>query len=1151
MPPWSYLFIAQPEDSLLYTSQYDPVLVVLSCAIAFFAAYASLLIAQRAVVQVRMVSRWLWLGLSGMSLGLGIWSMHFVGMIALSLPCATSYDPELTLLSMLPAIAACSLALALITREKLSPIALVLGGVLLGLGIVGMHFSGMAALRLDGLVRYNLQWVLLAGLWAVLLATLAIWLNRRLRVLSAHRRRFGKALTAAVLSLAIAAMHYTAMASAYFLRGPGEEPAASDYSVTSLAYLTLIVTAVVILLAVAANLTVGSGLRIFKNIYRQIAALIIAWCGLTWLGVSYYHDEYVSNTLQQRQQLAQLTLENLVNDIDRRARDIKGIALIYASHQDVMHALREYKPGSSAIPAPRQIKLNQNLRDLASHMGVDAVWIVSPTGEIIAASNFDQPDNPIGTRLAERHRLLLTQHGAAYRLGIEDKKADLIYTHPVEEGGKAIGQVLVKRSISGAPPLDEQKFFATDAEGLVIYSPDQRLLRRVLPPLPGQGLQATLQQIPSSSKLPPIQLEAWPDARLPGTLRIEEWPMPSVLVSAKAVDGLLTLHLAQQMLDLGRLQIEENWLILLIASTGSMLILALTAILLWQRESNQISDDLRIAAIAFETQGMMMITDPDRMIIRANQALLRFTGYPSSKTIGRRADVLQSDRIHEAQIESPWNVAEKTGSWQGEFWLQRQNGETSPTWLTLNAVHDSLNRITHFVGMLIDISKLKSAEEQVKELAYYDPLTKLPNRRMLIDRLRKALAHSLRTGRLGVLIFIDLDNFKFINDSLGHDKGDLLLCEVAHRLQAIVREGDTVARLSGDEFVVMLEGLHLEPEKVAQDARVVGDKFLASLSIPYQLAGYSAHSSASIGVALFGEKQDTIEAILKRADLAMYQSKAAGRNALHFFDPNMQAAVDTRAALELDLRAAIDREQLQLYYQIQVDETGQITGVEALIRWNHPERGLLLPDAFISIAEEIGLIVPIGEWVLKTACLQLVEWSLLPEANNLRLAVNISPRQFHHPDFVERVKSIIRETGANPRLLELEITEGLLLLDIEDTISKMEKLKQSELGIGFTLDDFGIGYSSLAYLQRLPLDQLKIDRSFLVNIFMNKNDAAIVRSIIALAHSMSLKVVAEGVETKPQRDFLHKLGCTSCQGYYFGEPKVAKDLPFIPKTTGA
>lgn len=1152
MPVWTDLFISRPDNNLLYTSQYDPVLVALSWAMAFFAAYASLLTGQRATGYASIGVRRLWLGLSGMSLGLGIWSMHFVGMLALSLPCATSYEPSLTLLSMLPGIAACSLAMVLITREELAPPTLALGGLLLGAGIVGMHFSGMSAMRLDGLLRYDLQLVILASLLAVLLATLAIWLNFQLPSLSTHLRRYNRALTAAIISLAITAMHYTAMASAYFLRGDGQAPVTSDFSPTTLAYLTLTIVTALILLTVASNLIAGSSLRIFQNFYKQIGLLIIGWCGLSWLGVSHYQDKFVGETINERQQLAQLSLENLVHQIDWQTREIKGVAAIYSSHELVLRALREFKPGSAPAMPTGQNKLNQSLRETAMNMAMDVIWVSGPEGTVIAASNFDTPDNPIGTRLPERSRLEQIQLNQAQRLDIDAKAAQLIYYQPVDSADKAIGMLIVKRNISGLPVFGMQKFFATNAQGLVVFSSDERLLRQVMPPAPTQGQNLTqLTQQLTSHGMVTLRLELWPDPRMPTAFRFDEWPSPTLMVSAKAADGLLTLHVAQEMHDLGRLSSEEAWMTLLVAAIGSLFILALTGIFLWQRESNQIGDDLRIAAIAFETQGMMMITDPYRIIIRVNQALTRFTGHPLSETIGKSADMLQSQRSHEALIESPWTVAQKTGSWQGEFWLQRQNGQTSPTWLTINAVRDKLNRITHYVGMLVDISKLKSAEEQVKELAYFDPLTKLPNRRMLIDRLRKALAHSLRTGKLGVLMFIDLDNFKNINDSMGHDKGDLLLCEVSRRLQANVRVEDTVARLSGDEFVVMLEGSHQDSQKVAQDARVVGEKFLASLSEPYQLAGYNAHSSASIGVALFGEQHDTLEAIFKRADLAMYQSKAAGRNALHFFDPNMQAAVDNRAAMELDLRTALDRNQLLLHYQLQVDETGEISGVEALIRWNHPEHGLLKPDSFIPIAEEIGMILPIGEWVLKSACQQLAEWSLLPEASKLRLAVNISPRQFHHPDFVERVRTILSDTGANPRLLELEITEGLLLLDIDDAIRKMEQLKKNELGIGFTLDDFGIGYSSLSYLQRLPLDQIKIDRTFLVNIFMDKNDVAIVRSIISLANSMSLKVVAEGVESKAQRDFLHKLGCTSCQGYYFGEPSEAKDLPFMRKITGA
>jgi diguanylate cyclase (GGDEF)-like protein len=452
-------------------------------------------------------------------------------------------------------------------------------------------------------------------------------------------------------------------------------------------------------------------------------------------------------------------------------------------------------------------------------------------------------------------------------------------------------------------------------------------------------------------------------------------------------------------------------------------------------------------------------------------------------------------------------------------------------------VRDALGRPLvpkRLVGTHVDISKRKATEDENRYLAFYDPLTRLPNRRMLLDRLNQALASSLRSGQAGALLFIDLDNFKDLNDTLGHDKGDLLLQQVAQRLATCVRKADTVARLGGDEFVVMLEDLSGNLREAATQAEIVGEKILATLSQTYRFAGYEQRSTPSIGATLFGDNKNSVDELLKQADLAMYQAKAAGRNTLRFFDPEMQAAVTARASMEVDLRKGIVNGEFQPYFQAQIDSQGRVIGAEILLRWLHPEHGLVMPASFIPLAEETGLILPLGEWVLETACRQLALWASRPEIPDLTIAVNVSARQIRQPDFVEVVRAILQRTGANPQRLKLELTESLLLENVEDIIEKMTALK--ELGVGFSLDDFGTGYSSLAYLKRLPLDQLKIDRSFVRDVLTDLNDATIARTVVALGQSLGLAVIAEGVETEAQKDFLADIGCLTYQGYFFARP---------------
>jgi diguanylate cyclase (GGDEF)-like protein len=427
-----------------------------------------------------------------------------------------------------------------------------------------------------------------------------------------------------------------------------------------------------------------------------------------------------------------------------------------------------------------------------------------------------------------------------------------------------------------------------------------------------------------------------------------------------------------------------------------------------------------------------------------------------------------------------------------------------------------------------------ATEEEIRSLAYYDPLTHLPNRRMLIERLRHAMIGSSRTGRAGALLFIDLDNFKTLNDTLGHDMGDLLLLQVGTRLVRCIREGDTVARLGGDEFVVMLEGLGYETADAAAQAETIGRKILAALCAPYDLAGKRHQSTSSIGITLFEGASHTIDELMKRADLAMYNAKTAGRNTLRFFDPHMQTVVSARAALEHDLREGLQQDEFVLYYQSQRDMNGRITGAEVLLRWNHPERGMVSPNDFIPLTEETGLIIPIGRWVLESACRQLAAWGREEQAAHLTVAVNISVRQFRQSDFVEQVLQALAASGADARRLKLELTESLLMDDVEGIIDKMTALKRH--GVCFSLDDFGTGYSSLSYLKRLPLDQLKIDQSFVRDVTVDPNDAAIASTIVALAHHMGLDVIAEGVETAAQADFLMSIGCCAFQGYLYGKP---------------
>jgi diguanylate cyclase (GGDEF)-like protein/PAS domain S-box-containing protein len=531
------------------------------------------------------------------------------------------------------------------------------------------------------------------------------------------------------------------------------------------------------------------------------------------------------------------------------------------------------------------------------------------------------------------------------------------------------------------------------------------------------------------------------------------------------------------------------------------------------------------------------IIDGNRFV-ECNEAAIMTLGYanreellnlhPSKLSPPRQPDGQESY----AKAESMMAIARDKGLHRFEWIHTKADGTNFVAEVTLSIIDPADRKIIYCVWR--DISERKKAEEDIFRLAFFDPLTKLPNRRMLLDRLQQAMSISTRRGRYGAVMFLDLDHFKKVNDKQGHEMGDLLLIEAAQRLQSCVRKCDSVTRLGGDEFVVLLEELSNLTDAAATQAELVAEKIRNELSQPCMLKSYECHITPSIGISMFCDDRNNAEELIKQADGAMYQAKTAGRNTIRFFDPQTQTTLDKRAALEEDLKLALARQQFQLYYQIQMTSLHTAFGAEALIRWIHPERGLVSPDQFIPLAEETGLILPIGNWVLETACAQLKAWQQNALTRNLVLAVNVSAKQFRQTEFISQVQAAVQRHGINSNLLKLELTESLLLDNVEDTIATMNAL--NKIGVRISLDDFGTGYSSLQYLKRLPLDQLKIDQCFVRDIVADSSDESIVSTIIAMANILDLDVIAEGVETKEQRQHLLNNGCTHFQGYLYSKP---------------
>ena len=550
-------------------------------------------------------------------------------------------------------------------------------------------------------------------------------------------------------------------------------------------------------------------------------------------------------------------------------------------------------------------------------------------------------------------------------------------------------------------------------------------------------------------------------------------------------------------------------------------------------------EDLKIAAIAFQTHEAILVTDVDKKIIRINKAFTRIMGYSESDILGKTPEVFASERQDEFFYKNFWNTINNEGKWSGEIWNRRKNGEIFPEWQTVSAVKDEQDKITHYISFFSDITEYKLAEKEIEKLAFYDPLTKLPNRRLLHERLEHELNIAKRYQRAGILFFLDLDHFKHINDSLGHSMGDQLLIKTAKRLQSLLRESDTAVRLGGDEFVILVsaqDGIHSD---LLEQSSIIAEKIINIINSPYLIGEHEFFVSASIGITLFTGNDETVDILLKRADTAMYQAKDAGRNTFRFYQQSMQEATDSRLLIEKNLRAAISKNEISLHYQPQLSDDNKLIGAEALIRWKHSELGMIPPVEFIPIAEETGLIIPIGQWVVEMVCKQINRWDK-QKIHIPRVAINISAKQFHQADFVSMLVHTVFEHQIKPGRVMLEITEGVFLDNLEEAIDKMNALKQN--GFTFSIDDFGTGYSSLTYLKRLPFDQLKIDQSFVLGLVNQSTDVAIVKAIIAMAQSMNLNLIAEGVETAEHLKYLYEFGCHDYQGYYFSKPLPAEQL---------
>ncbi len=632
----------------------------------------------------------------------------------------------------------------------------------------------------------------------------------------------------------------------------------------------------------------------------------------------------------------------------------------------------------------------------------------------------------------------------------------------------------------------------------------------------------------------PLACTSWPMAVAVGENYLQRWrkcarqAVPGAGAACRTLDAVLAGRKACETLELEWPSPAQHcFMRMSVTSLGdaSARVVITHADLSALREAQT---QLRIGAVAFESPDGKMVTDAQGVIVQVNRAFCAITGYLPQDVLGQRPSIFSSGRHGPAFYQAMWSALRACGAWEGEVWNRRKNGDIYPEYLSITAVRDDDGNNTHYVASLSDISLSLAASEEIRNLAFYDPLTHLPNRRLLLDRVEQALA----ANGTSALLYIDLDNFKTLNDSLGHRTGDLLLQQVAVRLQQCLRQCDLLARIGGDEFVLLVEALDADTNAAAANVRAVVTCVMAAFEHPFVLGVHHCRSTPSIGIALFQANPALrAEVILQQADIAMYKAKQAGRNGWRFFDPCMQDAINALAQREETLREAVAKQQFELHYQVQVDAKGQPRGAEALLRWRRDDGACVSPADFIGLAEETGLIFPLGQWVLDQACAQLRAWQDIPWLRHLQLAINVSARQFHQYSFCDEIAAAIARHRVDPALLKLELTEGILLDNLDAALASLQILKA--LGVAISLDDFGTGYSSLQYIKRLPLDQLKIDQSFVRDLVTDPSDQAIVSTIIMLATSLGLELIAEGVETEAQREMLEALGCHHFQGYLF------------------
>jgi len=1114
---------------------YNSWLVALSVVIACFASYIALSLAQHDGA-LSGLNRRLQLSGAALALGSGIWAMHFCGILAWHLPIQLRYSVPITMASWGVAVLASAFSLSVASSrsyndETQNNIGLLLCGLVMGAGIALTHYSGMAAIMVTPAIRYDTPQVLLSLLIAVAGSCIACWYFFHLHQRQSSAR---KCFAALLLGAAISGMHYTGMVAAQLPLNAMS--LSTSLSVSSATMVPLLGASGLLLLALA----LGS---IFSNTRFSAWQLMLLLGGAEWVNmITLNHIGWISHhyTLSSFLDTAMLVLF-MTPVFWRLQQDSRELVREKERSQIILTSI-----GDAVIVVNNKDEI-EFLNPLAEEM---VGWRLSEAKGLPLAnvfhlinSNTGEPvEDPTPRVLRDgfvadvtRGTLLVRKDGREY--AIEDSAAPILNEHR-----EVSGVVMVFRDI-GNLLLQEEKLRASDERwqfalegnndavwdwniqtGRMFFSPAyHRMYGFEQGELVGNRLE-------SIEKLHPDDVH-----HALGTVNnyLEgKAPVYATEYRMRCKDGSWKWVLSR-----GKL-IERD-------KQGNPLRMIGTHTDISVYKAQQ--SELRLADAVFEqnAESIMITNAADNTITRVNPAFTRITGYSAEEAIGKNPRFLHSDRHDEEFFHAMRGTLRKHGQWRGEIWNKRKNGEIYPEELTISAVKNPQGEVQYYVGISTDISKDKEAESRIHDLAYYDTLTGLPNRLLLDDRLKVALANAARNDMHVALLFLDLDHFKEVNDTLGHTAGDQLLVNTAERILACVREGDTVARQGGDEFVLLLPDLDNTGDAIYA-ASTVAEKIRDVLNQPFNLNGFEASVTPSMGIAIFPSDAENMENLIRNADTAMYHAKNSGRNNFQFYASDMSSGALSRLSVDNALRHAIERDELSLYYQPQVDKNGRLLSVEALLRWDNPTLGSVSPMEFIPLAEENGQILPIGQWVLETACAQKKAWRLAGLGPTiLRIAVNISQRQFAQNGFVENLMQTLDKYDVSSSEIELEMTEGILMHNTSDTLKKLDELKV--LGFKISVDDFGTGYSSLAYIKHFPIDVLKIDQSFVRDIGSDSDDMAISRAIISMAKNLNLTVIAEGVETIEQLDFLHKNGCDAYQGFHFNPALPADAITTLLK----